>query len=155
MTRAIAALVVLAVYLPATAQAQAPQRTAPPGNSAVDEYVETVPGAGGNHRARPPGQSGGQHVLSAAERARLERLGPDGKALADAVEASAPAAKPGPKPKPSTLPASTGRSPAGEVIDVVTGSDGGSGMGLVLPAILLATVLGAVMLILLRRRASS
>ena len=92
MTRAIIALVVLAFALPAMAQAQAPQTNAPPGNSAVDEYLETVPGASGNPRPRTPAPGGAAgSALTAAERARLERLGPDGKTLADAVEATAPA----------------------------------------------------------------
>ena len=58
MTRAITALVVLALALPALAHAQAPQTNAPPGNSAVDEYLETVPGASGDARPRPPAQDG-------------------------------------------------------------------------------------------------
>lgn len=151
MTRAITALVVLAFALPATALAQAPQSTAPPGNSAVDEYLETVPGATGNQRPRPPAQKGSAGVLSTTERARLEQLGPDGRTLADAVDATAPVKERAPA---AAAPAGTGRSPAGEVIDAVTGSDGGNGMGLVLPAILIATLLAAVTAVLLRRRAS-
>ena len=155
MTRAITALVVLALALPALAHAQAPQTNAPPGNSAVDEYLETVPGATGNTRPRAPAQAGaGASVLSAAERARLERLGPDGKTLADAVEATAPATKKGTSAKPEVLE-STGRSPGRELLDAVGGNDGGGGMGLVLPGILIAALLAAITLVLLRRRASS
>lgn len=151
MTRAMT-LVVLALALPALAHAQAPQTTAPPGNSAIDEYVETVPGATGNTRPGPS-QDGGAGVLSALERARLERLGPDGRALADAVEATAGTpAKTAPKPDLLERP---GRSPGRELLDVVTGDDGGGGMGLVLPAILIAALLAAITLVLLRRRASS
>ena len=157
MTRAITALVVLALALPALAHAQAPQRNAPPGNSAIDEYLETVPGATGNQRPRAPAQGGtGPGVLSAAERARLERLGPDGKTLADAVEATAPTAtqKKRAERTPEVLEG-TGRSPAREVLEAVGGDDGGSGMGLVLPAILITALLAAITLVLLRRRASS
>jgi len=155
MTRAITALVVLAFALPATALAQAPQSTAPPGNSAVDEYLETVPGATGNQRPRPPAQQGSAGVLSATERARLEQLGPDGRTLADAVDATAPGkARAKPRAPAAAAPTGTGRSPAGEVIDAVTGSDGGNGMGLVLPAILIATLLAAITVVLLRRRAA-
>ena len=90
MTRATIALVLLALAWPAMAHAQAPQTNAPPGNSAVDEYLETVPGATGNQRPRTPTQGGASEACSrAAERARLERLGPDGKTLADAVDATA------------------------------------------------------------------
>lgn len=153
MTRAITALVVLALALPALAHAQAPQTNAPPGNSAVDEYLETVPGASGAKRPRPA-QSGGPSVLSAPERERLERLGPDGKALADAVEATAPAPRTGSERLPD-VSEGAGRSPAREVLEAVGGDDGGSGMGLVLPAILITALLAAITLVLLRRRASS
>jgi hypothetical protein len=157
MTRAITALVALALAVPALAHGQAPQTNAPPGNSAVDEYLETVPGATGNTRPRAPAQAGagaGTGVLSAAERARLERLGPDGKTLADAVEATAPATKKSTSTKADDVE-SAGRSPARELLDAVGGNDGGGGMGLVLPGILIAALLAAITLVLLRRRASS
>ena len=154
MTRAIAALVVLALALPALAHAQAPQTNAPPGNSAVDEYLETVPGASGNARPRAPTPSGAAgSALTAAERARLERLGPDGKTLADAVEATAPAKRAAASDKLDLD--GGGGSPARELLDAVAGDDGGGGMGLVLPAILIAALLAAITLVLLRRRASS
>ena len=152
MTRATIALVLLAFAWPAMAQAQAPQTNAPPGNSAVDEYLETVPGASGNQRPRSPAQ-GGSGVLTPAERARLERLGADGKTLADAVEATAPA-KPAAGDKLDLD--GTGGSPARELLDAVAGDDGGGGgMGLVLPGIMVAALLAAIMFVLLRRRASS
>ena len=151
MDRALIALVALALALPATAQAQPAQTNAPPGNSAIDEYLETVPGASGNTRPRPPGQ-GGSSVLPAAERARLERLGADGKALADAVEATAPAKRAAVAPDPLE---GAGRSPARGLLDAVGGNDGGNGMGVLLPAILVAALLGAIGLGLLRRRSAS
>lgn len=154
MTRATIALVLLAIAWPAMAQAQAPQTNAPPGNSAVDEYLETVPGATGNQRPRNPTQGGASDgVLTAAERARLERLGRDGKTLADAVDATAPA-KPAAGGKLDLEDA--GGSPARELLDAVAGDDGGGGgMGLILPAIMIAALLAAIMFVLLRRRASS
>lgn len=156
MTRAITALLVLALALPASAHAKAPQTNAPPGNSAIDEYLETVPGATGNTRPRPSPNGAASGVLSAAQRARLERLGPDGKTLADAVEATAPATKPkaAAQPKPE-LGEAAGRSPARELLDAVGGDDGGGGMGVVLPAILVAALLAAIAVVLLRRRTSS
>ena len=157
MIRVLSVLVALALLaLPAAATAQAPTTNAPPGNSAIDEYLETVPGATGNTRTRPPGGSGGSgnDALTAAERARLERLGPDGKALADAVDATAPSKDAAtPKPTATALPAQ-GRSPVSGVLDTVTGTDG-DGMGMLLPAILLATVLGAIALVVVRRRSVS
>jgi len=151
MTRFIVTLVVLALGLPIAAHAQAPSATAPPGNSAIDEYLETVPGAGGSTRPRAPGADGAGGVLTAAQRARLERLGPDGRALADTVDATSPAPRQG-SPK---APTSDGRSPVGEVLDTFGGSDGGGGMGILLPTILIAALLAAITLVLLRRRAAS
>lgn len=152
MTRLLSALVALALLaLPAAAPAQT---NAPPGNSAIDEYLETVPSATGNQRPRQPGTGdGGKSVLTPAQRRKLERLGPDGRALADAVEATAPpAAKPG---AAQTLDGSDGRSPFTAVLEAVTGSDGGGGMGFMLPVILLATLLGVIALAVLRRRSAS
>jgi hypothetical protein len=151
-------LVALAlIALPTGAVAQT---NAPPGNSAIDEYLETVPGATGNQRPRAPGTGGGtsKPTLTPAQRARLERLGPDGKALADAVDATAPAPAPagakvtGSAPQP---PTAQGRAPLSELLDVATGDDGGGGMGIVLPAILVATLLGVIALVVARRRSVS
>jgi len=155
MTRVLAALVALVlIALPSGATAQTRETNAPPGNSAIDEYLETIPGATGNQRPRAPGAGGvgaNPGALTPSERARLERLGPDGKALADAVDATAPA-----KPKQSVpVPAAEGRSPLGEVVDAAVGRDGGAGMGALLPAILLATLLGFVALAVMRRRSVS
>jgi hypothetical protein len=161
MPRVLAALVALALIAPAAAFAQTPQTSAPPGNSAIDEYLETVPGATGSQRPRTPAAGGGagKATLTPAQRARLERLGPDGKVLADAVDATAPAPTPAAgagagatarKPAPEALTAQ-GRSPFSEVLDAATGRDGG-GMGALLPVILLVTLLGAIAIVIARRR---
>ena len=178
MTRALLLVLVLALTVPAAARAQSSQTTAPPGNSGIDEYLETVPAARGNTR---PGQAGRDRALTAAQRARLERLGSDGQTLANAVDAAAPTPKPN---TPDRLPAvkapdagagspavdvsdagagspavelsgTAGRSPAAQLRDVATGGDSGNGMGLALPAILLAALVAAVVLVLLRRREPS
>jgi len=152
MTRVLSTLVALMLLaVPTTAIAQAPETNAPPGNSAVDEYFETVPGATGDRSSGaaggPAGSGGG---LSPAERARLERLGPDGKALADVIEATSPT-----RPTPAKTPlASEGRSPVSEVFDAAIGG-GEGGMGVFLPLILLASLLATIALMLLRRRSVS
>jgi len=152
MTRALVALVALALALPATSLAKAAQTNAPPGNSAIDEYLETVPGASGNQRPRSPGKAGAGSALTPAQRARLERLGADGKALAAAVDSTSS----GRSSKKQHAPPSGGsRSPLGKVADTLSGNDGGSGMGIVLPAILIAALLAAILVVLLRRRATS
>jgi hypothetical protein len=171
MTRALVALVALALALPAASLAQAPPTNAPPGNAAIDEYLETVPGASGDtrppqsapndasgltaaERARRDRAAADGSGLSDAERARLQQAGADGRALADAVEATVPA-------RAATNRASGeleagGRSPLGEVLGTVSGGDrGDDGMGVALPAILLGALLAALVLVLLRRRAAS
>jgi len=156
MPRVLSVLVaLLLIALPSAAIGQTPQTNAPPGNSAIDEYLETIPGATGNQRPRQPAAGGGSAsgVLTKAQRARLERLGPDGTVLADAVDATAPAPT---APKSTAAPLSgDGRSPLSEVLDAAAGRDGGGGMGILLPAILLATLLGVIALVVMRRRSVS
>ena len=59
MTRVLSALVALVLLaMPSAAMAQGGQTNAPPGNSAIDEYLETVPGASGNRAPKAPGSAG-------------------------------------------------------------------------------------------------
>lgn len=154
LSAAIVALVLLTV--PQAATAQSPSTNAPPGNSAIDEYLETVPGATGNQTPRrsSDGSESGRAALTRAQRERLERAGPDGEALANLVETTSPAAKSPQSDGPATAP-EAGRSPAGEVVGAATGQGGGGGMGFVLPAILLASLLAAIAVIVMRRRSST
>src|SRR5436190_15498987 len=85
---ALVALLLVALPLPSAVA----RTNAPPGNSAIDEYLETVPSATGNQRPRQPGSKGGPSVLTPTQRAQLEKLGPGGKALVAAIEATAPPA---------------------------------------------------------------
>ena len=160
MPRLLAALVALAlIAAPAAATAQTQKTNAPPGNSAIDEYLETVPAASGNARPRPPTAGGGSSSsLTAAERARLEKLGPDGKTLADAIDATSPERRTGagtPSAASGSVSAGEGRSPIAEVFDAAAGRDGGGGMGVLLPAILLVSLLGFIALAVIRRRSAS
>jgi hypothetical protein len=151
MTRLLSALVALALALVGMPPAATAQTNAPPGNSAIDEYLETVPSATGNQRPRTPGSDGSDGtVLTAAQRNRLENLGPDGKTLVDAVDATSPP----PASKSARgihLESAEGRSPINAVLDAATGQHGG-GMGFMLPVILVASLLGVIALIALRRR---
>jgi len=160
MRRTLVALLALALLVPAVAAGQGSKTNAPPGNSAIDEYLETVPGASGNGVVRPPAAGGG--TLTAAERGRLEQLGTDGRTLARIVESTSPPPASGttsPAPKnhrPAAgvvrLPDPKGHAPLGAVLGV---AEGDGGMGLLLPAILLASLLAIIGLVLLRRRSSS
>jgi hypothetical protein len=81
----------------APAAAQQPRSNAPPGLSGLDQYLEAVPEADGD---RPTGsvgrggdgaRSGGRRGLSQPERERLAAQGQGGDALAELVNATAPA----------------------------------------------------------------
>jgi hypothetical protein len=152
VTRALSASVALVLMVaPAAAGAQAPTTNAPPGNSAIDEYLETVPGATGDQRPRAPGAGSAAGALTPAQRARLDRLGADGKALVGVVDATAPA-RTSTRQRPTAPADAHARSPLGAVIAAGAGRDGGAGMGIVLPAILLASLLAVVAVVVARRR---
>ena len=147
------ACVLALALVPGTAVAG--KRHAPPGNSSVDEYSESVPTPSGDRpvpREGPvfrgpggPGTPGG----AAGSRA-LQALGRDGAA------AEQFASHTGPRKallgrKPQALPDVSGRSLPQQILDALTGS-GEGGMGAVLPLLLLATALGTVVLARRRRR---
>lgn len=123
------------------------QTTAPPGNSAIDEYLETVPTPRGDAPPRKPGESG-RPILTPSQRAELEAAGPDGETLARVLDATAPEASSAASAASSTASAAAapaagnGRSPVAASLAATTGTDERSALGLLLPAILLATLLG-------------
>lgn len=152
----VSLVVLLSVVAPAAALA-APHTNAPPGNSAIDEYLETVPDASGNARPRPPGPHAGA-ALSPAQRAALRAKGAEGEALARVVDATTPPppsapAHAGPStggsssasaPPERRAPRGTsaGRSPVAATLAAATGSDDGSSLGVLLPAILVVSLIG-------------
>jgi hypothetical protein len=161
MTRTLTALAVLALLLPSAAAAQAPETNAPPGNSAIDEYLETVPAATGNARPRRPGQGGRTGALTASQRQALDQLGPDGRELVAVVDAtgSAPAPRaPGGSGGSAAAPATgqvagaQARSPMRAALAAAVGPSDGEGMGALLPVILLASLLGVMAIAVARRR---
>ena len=88
MTRILMALATLALVSPALAAAKGVVTIAPPGDSAVSQYVEVVPGDTG---ASPPQAGGGQGgPITSGQRGQLDRLGASGRTLAAVVAATAP-----------------------------------------------------------------
>jgi hypothetical protein len=76
-----ALLAVASLTYPAGAGAQqGPSCEAPPGTSGIDQYCESVPGAGGNRGAGDRDRSSDESLPAATRRA-LERAGKDGEAL--------------------------------------------------------------------------
>jgi hypothetical protein len=203
-------LATLVLALGASMPAQARNLTiAPPGNSGVSQYVESVPtatggrptstikpGGGSSHRSGGsggigisggsggsssggPGTSGGSGgsssggnggAIAPSVRRTLAAQGPDGSAAAALAQATAPV---GPRPaaRPGGSDAGTepggraehrsavsgvstgaGSSPITALAKAVTGSASGGGLGSLLPAILIISLLGAATLAVLRRR---
>jgi hypothetical protein len=173
--RRIAIALVLALGVPASAQARV-HTIAPPGNSGVGQYLETVPTAGGAQPTNtvhpvvggvggsggPPGSStggtggtaGSAGTISPSTRRALTRHGPTGAAAAALAQATAPtSASRG--DHGATSGASGGSSPASSVLKTLTGSNSGSGLGPVLPSLLIVSLFGAAVMALVRRRRTS
>lgn len=144
MHRCTTAVAVLVAALALAAPAGAQETNAPPGNSGVDEYLESVPEAGGN---RPTNRDPGRSPLSAATRARLEQQGTDGRAAADLAERTEPGKQLSPGP-------AVARDDGGGALGALGRAAGGSdeGMGLWLPVLITLGAAGALAAMLLRRR---
>jgi hypothetical protein len=168
---AIACALMLA--LPAAAPAVS---CAPPGNSGVDQYFETIPGASCNQPGSGPGSGNGGHAghgggsLPAATKHQLTSEGAAGQAVQRLVAATAPAgagsrsrggrgkshhrrgAPPSPGPTPASAPTGgSGRGVLGGILHpIITGAS--SGVGVVLPLFLGAVLAAITATTLLRRR---
>ena len=159
----ITLLVSLVLAAPATAQDD--KVYAPPGNSGIEEYLEVVPGAGGDQPAG--GDKGGTATaptpaaaLGADNAQKLEALGPDGEAAAAAAAAGSPTDATTARQRHKSEPlggASNGESIAaqggGDPVSSVAralGGDGG-GMGLLFPILLGLTLILALSLAIARK----
>jgi hypothetical protein len=167
----VLASVVLACVSASAALAQEDQVVAPPGNSGVEEYLEVVPGSGGDRAAggrgqadslpsdAAPGQAEPHAVLGEDAVRALRRLGADGRAAAHLAMASAPpmtsdskgddkASKQAKKrsgsgrSRPAATDGSGGRAEA--VAGALAGN--GGGMGLAFPLVLLGAMVAALVL---------
>jgi hypothetical protein len=102
ITKTLTPLLALALVLPGVAAAKPRAVLAPPGDSAVSQYVEVVPTASGATPSQAPtaangsatggGQAGGvqSRALTPSQQARLDALGADGRTLAAVVDATSP-----------------------------------------------------------------
>jgi hypothetical protein len=146
----------LLLCLPAAGAAQ--ETNAPPGNSAIDEYLETVPSASGDRPAAGGGQNQAEPApLPPAAARALRGRGADGRAVADLVRES-PASRRGRGSDAPPKVVAPGESPLGSIGRAVRGAGDSGGMGAALPAILLtalAALGGLVALRLSRRRSAS
>lgn len=143
----ISLLVVLAIAAPAVAQDEV---IAPPGNSGVKEYLEVVPGAGGDKPANG-GKGGGTSAPTPAQALgtdnakALEAKGADGKAAAAIAAAGSPTDRKTARQREKSEvlgEAATGTSIAAQSsgdratsVARALGGDGG-GMGVLFPIVL-------------------
>jgi opacity protein-like surface antigen len=163
LTLIAGALLALALAAPAAAQ---DKTVAPPGNSGVDEYLEVVPGAGGDTPASG-GTSGTSQsqtprsALGAKTATELSRLGADGRKAAELAAAGAPTdrktarkrakgrvlGEQAEQGKPITAAGGGGR--VGTIATALSGE--GGGMGLLFPLLLGGTLVLALALVIGRR----
>jgi hypothetical protein len=158
--RGLAAAVATVIVLygsPAFALTPNKQTVSPPGNSAVGEYVEDVPTAGGG-RPVPSAQSlsGHRGALTAPVAHRLAAAGANGRRTASLAEGTAPSS--GASRQAAVTYGRLLNKDAGGVIGsltrLVTGGDGG--LGVLLPILLAAcVVVGAGVAVSRRRRGRS
>ncbi|MDX6651905.1 MAG: hypothetical protein QOJ38_686 [Solirubrobacterales bacterium] len=151
-------LLVAALSLPSLALAKG--STAPPGNSGVTEYQETIPSVGGG-KPTNQGGGGGGHLSKRAQRA-LAAQGAAGAGAARLAAATAPEASGG---QSSVGASASGSGGSGEpsgggsgtgALNALGGAASGAGpggMGIVLPIILASVATLGAAVALRRRRA--
>jgi hypothetical protein len=164
--KALSIAAVLLVALPASASAKL-RPYVPPGNSGANEYVESVPTAGGDKSTGnviAAGATGSAAALAPSTQSALTRAGADGRRTAAVANATAPrrarhdvhiaAGSGGGNPGSGASSSQGGASPAGGILSSLLGLHGQGGLGGTLPAILIATMLALGVGRVWRRRAS-
>lgn len=168
--KAVLILACVALLSPAAPAMAKTKTQAPPGNSGVEEYLEVVPGGGGN---RPSGSlKRSKRALSPKARGALRSYGRDGQAASNLASVTADDSSPrggkggkgGRAGQAAALGAAArtaGESDSGDdggvigALKRVWSQLGGDGLGAGLPILLFATLAGAVLLTLRRRQRSS
>jgi hypothetical protein len=150
------ALCALSVF--AGTAAAAPKQV-PPDNSGAVQYTETLPGVSGDKTTRgvQEGKGGKQgngkgDGLSAADRAKLEKLGKEGKDAARVAEGGSPNTGGAGAREAGGGESAEDGSGAEQVVGAATGSSDSGGPGWLLPLLIAAGVVAAVALVIVRRR---
>ncbi len=122
------------------------------GHGAIEEYTEQLPGGGGGNPTGDSGDSGDSGgLLTPAQVAALEAEGSEGAKAAKAAQSTGPDRQGGGSDG-SGAPAPEGDdgAPLGEVVVELAGGDD-SGLGVALPIVLGAALLGALAFVIARR----
>lgn len=165
VARSLTMLAILVLVLPTAAAARS-RTIAPPGDSSVSQYLETVPTSAGPSPTSSPGDQRG--ALTPGQRQALARSGADGQTLAAVVAATSPppagasggtsgatgaasthGAAAGGRLPPVVLARHSAGSPVASIAAAV---GGGGGMGIFLPAVMLALLVGIVARAVVRSR---
>lgn len=164
--RLVPVLLALALGLGAQPAIAKRRVLAPPGNSAIGQYVEVIPTASGPtpvSALQGGGGSGGRGGAGALPRSAAKALaarGAAGKAVAKLVRATAPSTGPSARrhsaaasARPAVRAGSARSAPsaAGSVLKALTGSSPSGGLGLLLPVLLALALVGGGLLALRRR----
>lgn len=164
--------VLAAACLIAAPAAHAQSGVTPPGNSALEQYLETVPSAGGS-KVPGGGEGGSRTNVPAAVARQLEQAGADGQKVRELLETTATqeavdkAAKRKPSSSSSSSSSSSGSSSSGgtpavsgsgsaptAVVKALTGDDAGGGFGVALPIFLLLSAAFGIGFVVLRGRSA-
>jgi hypothetical protein len=149
----LVACLALAAALAAPAAAGAGQ------GSALDQYMESVPGAGGDNPSHDlPGQNGGGHggaSLPSSAQESLQQLGEAGQEAAALATATSPA---GPadqteKSRAGELSGDGDNGPVAAITRLFDPAPGG--IGFLLPLTLVGTLVAAIAFVMRRRMGSS
>jgi hypothetical protein len=127
-----------------------PPASAPPANSAVNQYTETFPSAGGpkiSNAVRDGERRSPRQALGAENAKRLQERGPAGRAAAMLAAATTPRGQSGRPGDATAAPASGTAAIAGQAL----GTTSSSKLGLALPLIIFATLAWAVSYALRRK----
>ena len=135
-------------------------KLAPPGNSAIGQYLEVIPTAAGGQptsNLTGSGKSGSSSAISASTRRALGAQGALGSADARFVQGTGPSRHTSPRPKalavrPVRPALVSSPSPVSSVLKSLAGSSGSGGLGLLLPILLVGTAVGGGALALWRHR---
>lgn len=159
--KSLLAVAVLALAIPSAAVAE--DAIAPPGNSAVDQYRETLPAPGGGRLTDSGRKRSAPRVIGKQKTKKLERYGEDGAAVVDLVAETAPGAvavtvageakqaageakgaAEGVRGLAGEIENESTSSALAEIAGQATGADGSGGIGWLLPLIVVLTAVGAV-----------
>jgi len=164
----VAGTVALALALAAAPAVAQDEEIAPPGNSGVDQYRETLPAPGGGRPTDSGRDRSPEQALGKRNAQKLKRFGEDGEEAAEVAAATAPVAATGTGDGGAARPGGAGdgadrraggaaeeptSSVLAEIAGQAIGADAEGGVGWLLPLVVGLAVIGGIIFAAGRRRA--